>query len=129
MRRNQLVVIESPFRNSDYEKQLANTELARNVCRIAALRGLRPRASHIFYTQFLDDTDAGERQLGIDMGLADAREADKVWMVLRDGEMPSTGMKYAEADHQRNGRRIRYFRTADNGKTLTFVPSFDETPE
>lgn len=66
-----LVIIESPYageveRNIGYLKNCLKDSLA---------RGEAPFASHLFYTQFLDDSKPEERKLGIDAGLAWRRVA------------------------------------------------------
>ena len=66
-----LVYLESPFagdrvRNAAYLK----------ACVLDCLkRGESPYASHAFFTQFLDDDNPIERELGIEAGLAWARKA------------------------------------------------------
>jgi len=46
-----------------------NLAYAKSLCRYLALQGLAPYASHLFCTQFLDDTVPAERQVGIEIGL------------------------------------------------------------
>lgn len=71
------VIIESPFKTStirlaDGSEFLAeenqNIEYARACCRWAADRKMAPFASHLFYTQFLDDAIPEERDQGIKAG-------------------------------------------------------------
>ena len=60
------VILESPYAG-DVEK---NIEYARLCLKDSLLRGESPIASHLLYTQVLDDTKLDERNLGIDAGLA-----------------------------------------------------------
>ena len=86
---SRLVLLESP-----YAKQDAGTHehpafpgssyqfivYARRCTRDSVLRGEAPFPSHLIYTQsgILDDTSAGERQLGIDAGTAWLGKAEAV---------------------------------------------------
>ena len=69
-----LVIIESPYAG-DVE---ANIAYAHAAMRDSLNRGEAPIASHLLYTQpgILRDEDPGERQLGIDAGLAWRRAAE-----------------------------------------------------
>jgi hypothetical protein len=69
----QLVIIESPLAG-DVQ---ANQEYARDCCLDALKRGEAPFASHLLYTQMLDDTVPIERKLGIEAGLAWGNKAEK----------------------------------------------------
>jgi hypothetical protein len=62
------VIIESPYAGDIP----ANVEYARVCVRDSLARGEAPIASHLLYTQpgILDDTNAEDRKLGIDAGLA-----------------------------------------------------------
>jgi hypothetical protein len=80
------VIVESPFKTSriqmpDGEKitidEDTNVKYALACCRWASDRGLAPFASHLFYTQFLDDTDEAERECGIQSGFAWGKVAQK----------------------------------------------------
>ena len=60
------VVIESPFAG-DVDRNIAYAR----ACMLDCLRrGEAPFASHLLYTQCLDDLDPEERKLGIQAGLA-----------------------------------------------------------
>ena len=69
-----LVIIESPYAG-DIER---NLKYARACMADSLRRGEMPFASHLLYTQegILDDSDAPQRKLGIDAGLAWGRFAD-----------------------------------------------------
>jgi hypothetical protein len=90
-----LVIIESPFAG-DVE---ANIAYARKCVADAVHRGEAPLASHLLYTQLLDDNDPAQRALGIEAGLAWYRVADKcvVYMDRGVSEGMSTGIVRAIA--------------------------------
>lgn len=69
-----LVVIESPL-SGDF---ITNTVYARMAIYDSVTRGEAPLASHLLYTQVLDDTDPGHRRLGMEAGFAWNRHADKI---------------------------------------------------
>jgi hypothetical protein len=67
-----LVILESPFAGETD----ANLAYARRCALDCALRGEATQASHLYYTQFLDDGIPAHRELGIKLGLAWTRVAD-----------------------------------------------------
>lgn len=67
-----LVILESPYAG-DVE---ANVAYARRCAKDCAYRGEAVSASHLLYPQFLDDTIAAERAMGIELGLAWRKVAD-----------------------------------------------------
>jgi hypothetical protein len=68
-----LVVVESPFAGDI----AANTKYAEDACMDCILRNETPFASHLFFTQFLDDNDEGERECGIRAGFEIGRAFKK----------------------------------------------------
>ena len=64
------VLIESPYRGDSYENTGQNVLYARACLLDSLRRGEAPFASHLLYTQVLDDTDPEQRTLGINAGLA-----------------------------------------------------------
>lgn len=83
------VIIESPYAGNTVK----NTEYARLAAKDCVKRGESPFASHLFYTQFLDDNNQTERKLGIDAGFAWWKHADLIAFYIDLGW--STGMKEA----------------------------------
>jgi hypothetical protein len=81
-----LVILESPYAGEIEE----NLTYARRAALDCALRGEATQASHLYYTQFLDDTVPGQRELGIRLGLAWTRVAD--YSVFYTDRGWSTGM-------------------------------------
>lgn len=65
-----LVIIESPYAGPTPEAVAANVAYARACLLDSLLRGEAPIASHLLYTQVLDDTVPVQRALGIAAGLA-----------------------------------------------------------
>ena len=67
------IVIESPYAG-DIDK---NLNYARACCKDSLNRGEYPLASHLLYTQMLDDNIKEERELGIKAGLIWAFMAER----------------------------------------------------
>ena len=97
-----LVIIESPYAG-DVE---GNVTYARACMADSLRRGEAPLASHLLYTQMLDDLLPSERMLGIDSGLAWAVKADAT-VVYTDKGM-SRGMEYGIDHAKAHGREIEY---------------------
>ena len=74
-----LVLVESPFAGN----RETNAQYLRKAMRDCVLRGEAPFASHMLYTQFLDDDVPEERAAGIESGLAWGSHAEKT-VVYRD---------------------------------------------
>jgi hypothetical protein len=83
------VIIESPYAG-DVER---NLNYARLCLLDSVKRGESPIASHLLYTQVLDDTIPEERELGINAGLEWLNVADKHVFYIDYGY--SKGMLYA----------------------------------
>lgn len=66
------VILESPYAG-DVE---GNEAYARRCARDCAMKGESSQASHLYYTQFLDDNKPEERALGMRLGLAWREVAD-----------------------------------------------------
>ena len=98
------VIIESPYAG-DVER---NVRYARAAMKDCLRRGEAPYASHLLYTQegVLDDSISGERQLGIDAGLAWGETVDLV-VVYTDLGI-TKGMKYGIERHEKEGRTVVY---------------------
>lgn len=57
----------------------ANIERAKMACRMLVKLGYHPLAPHLYFTQFLEDRDAGEREEGIQLGMKWLAQADELW--------------------------------------------------
>jgi hypothetical protein len=81
------VLVESP-----YAGEVDDNEAYARACLLDCLRrGEAPFASHLLYTQVLDDAKPGERQLGIAAGLVWGACADLVAVYIDRGV--SSGMR------------------------------------
>lgn len=98
------VVIESPFAG-DVEK---NMEYARQAILDCLRRGESPYASHLFFTQVLDDLKPEERQLGIEAGFEWGKAAEKTVVYVDLGI--SAGMRLGIETAEKAGRQIEYRR-------------------
>ena len=83
-----------------------NQAKARRYCRFAVDRGFIPIAPHIYFTQFLNDDDPSERNLGIFMGIVFLTKCSEVWVF---GERISKGMKMELQKSRSKGIPIRFF--------------------
>lgn len=97
-----LVLVESPYAG-DVE---ANVAFAREALRDCLLRGEAPFASHLLYTQMLDDHVPAERELGIAAGLAVGARFDATVVYLDRGV--SGGMRHGIAAAEAVGRPVEY---------------------
>lgn len=79
------VYICSPLKG-DYETNIKN---AKEYCRTVYKQGYTPLAPHIYFTLFLDDTNAEDRKFGMEQGMKWLEMSDELWQF---GE-PSEGMK------------------------------------
>lgn len=99
-----LVVVESPYAG-DTMRHVAYALAAVRDC---IERGEAPFASHLFYTQMLDDRNGKEREMGIECGLAWAGEAHAT-VVYTDLGI-SEGMEQGIEHACQCGRVIEYRR-------------------
>ena len=97
-----LVIVESPFAG-DRERNHRYLKAAMRDC---VDRGEAPFASHMLYTQFLDDDVPDERTAGIESGLAWGRHAEKT--VVYDDLGISRGMQFGIDRANAEDRYIEY---------------------
>jgi len=125
---SKLIIVESPYagRGADqaecaYDIAL-NARYAQRALFDALAHGYAPFASHLLYTQVLDDTVATEREWGINAGLALAERADETWVYVDRGI--SQGMTYGIKHAQECGRVIQYrtFKSASPEHRSLSVP-------
>ena len=85
----------SPYRPTSKTEECRKDELAANIsraknaCRILATLGFLPLAPHLYFTQFLKDEDAQERNTGMKLGMRWLEDADELWVF---GSTISEGM-------------------------------------
>ena len=102
----------SPYRPRMEPPELAKRELADNIdraktaCRLVAELGAIPICSHLFCTQFLDDSIVSEREQGRRIGLEMLKDADELWCF---SEYISEGMVAEIQEASRLGLPVRMF--------------------
>ena len=82
-----------------------NLENARRYCRFAIRRGGIPYAPHLLFTQFLDDSVAHERELGLELGLSMLSICDELWAF----GVATAGMALEISEAERLKIPVRYF--------------------
>ena len=97
-----LVFICSPYR----EDPTLNTLRAQRYCRFAYSQGAVPIAPHLHNTQFLDDKNPKERELGIQLGIEILSRADEIWCF---GNKISSGMEIELKAAKHFSLPVRYF--------------------
>ena len=85
-----------------------NLERARIAARYAVLNGYDPEATTIYFTQFLNDSLAKERKVGMEIGRVRLINCNKLWAILDEGETPSSGMISDMKMAEENGIPIEY---------------------
>lgn len=75
------IFVSSPLAG-DYKN---NIKKAQEYCREVLLQGYMPLAPHVYYTNFLQEENEAERQLGMDMGLRWLAESDEIWVFNQNG--------------------------------------------
>lgn len=83
------VFVCSPLRGSIEE----NIKKAKEYCKFVAQKGKAPFAPHVFCSQFLDDNNESERNIGIEIGLSYLEKCDELWIFCPRGQ-ETEGMKY-----------------------------------
>jgi len=96
------VFICSPYRG-DIERNVA---AARCHARVAALCGYCPVVPHLFFPQFLDDSDPQERIRSITLGVEMMKDCDEVWLF---GNSISNGMAYELEQVRKLGIPVRLY--------------------
>jgi hypothetical protein len=107
----QRVVIESPLSPSNGHSFESNQDYARRCMLDSLNRGEAPYASHLLYTQMLDDFDEEERKLGMEAGFAWGEAANLVAVYLDRGM--SSGMRQGIERARARGAKITYRRIGD----------------
>lgn len=74
------VYVVSPLSANSPDLIQDNIERARRLCLLATYEDAAPFAPHAFYTEFLDDTNMDEREIGRMSGLAWLEVCDEVWV-------------------------------------------------
>lgn len=101
-----LVIIESPFSGDTDEEINRNLAYARAAMADALSRNEAPFASHLLYTQVLDDAEPAQRKLGMDAGFHWANYASAI-CVYEDLGI-SKGMMKGIGLARSRGRTVEY---------------------
>lgn len=100
-----IVVVESPFGSKDEWVREVNKAYCRAALRWCLLNGIVPLASHLLYTQMLDDQIPEERTLGIEAGLTVNKAGAKATLVFVDRGV-SGGMELGIKRSLEEGRPV-----------------------
>lgn len=111
------VIIESPFAGSTPNEAEQYAEYARRALRDSLQRGEAPFASHMLYTQVLDDKSPEQRLQGINAGLAWGQAADAT-VVYKDYGV-SSGMHLGIRAAERRKRLIEERYIGKNPEEVT----------
>lgn len=109
----EMVIIESPFSAPTQDKIIRNVYYAMLAVRDSLGRSEAPYASHLFYTQMLDDEVPDERMLGIAAGLDIGKFATRTAVYLDLGV--SRGMQYGVDAAMQAGRPVQGRYLFDSG--------------
>lgn len=101
-----LVILESPYAANNLYSVEEHVRYARAALRASCYLGEAPMASHLLYTQALDDDDPVERQMGIEAGLT-WRHASEATVVYQDYGI-SKGMEYGIKLAEELGKPVIY---------------------
>lgn len=102
------VLLESPYGSPSAAVRFENVRYARAAMRDCLARGEAPFASHLLYTQVLDDADREQRQQGIEAGLEIGRHAVATVAYVDRGI--SFGMRLGIARAEEQGRKVEFRR-------------------
>ena len=83
-----------------------NTVNARRFSRFVVDEGFLPVTPHLLFTQFLNDANPDDREIGMYMGLVLLTKCSELWVF---GERISAGMQREIKKAQKRGIQIRYF--------------------
>lgn len=111
-----IAIVESPYKYENRDMLLRNTRYAQLICRFLTTKmRYNTFASHLFYTQFLNDDDSTERTsgmcYGLDMTMLLCEHAEVIWVWGLDFG-PSEGMMQAHTfayDEYKHVPRIRFY--------------------
>ncbi len=80
------IYVASPLRSATPDGVEVNIARARRLCLLAMLNhDVAPFAPHAFYTEFLDDNNLEERELGIWAGQVFLDVCNEIWVYTKAG--------------------------------------------
>lgn len=82
----------SRYRAQDTRTMIQNVNDALTECRRIAAEGNIPVCPHLYYTQFLEESDPAQRAFGMQAGKEDLKQCDAMTVIIRD-EYISEGME------------------------------------
>ena len=85
-----------------------NQERAKRYCRFAVAQGYLPLAPHLYFPQFMDDSDTKERNLALFLDIVLLSKCAELWVF---GSAVSKGMSIEIERAKRKAQPIRYFTT------------------
>lgn len=100
------IILESPYKAKTFIGRWINKRYARKCMRHSLALGEAPFASHLLYTQVLNDQNAHERKWGIEAGFAWTTAAGKIAVYIDRGI--SDGMKLGIRRAKACGVTIEY---------------------
>jgi len=103
--RKKIYVVSAYRGNVDF-----NTLMAQKYCRYVTTQGFIPIASHLLFTQFLDDRIPEERETGCLYGLALLAMCNEVWVFNKHREL-SDGMRAEIKEARLLNKKVCYFDT------------------
>lgn len=115
-KREVLVVVETPFRPTTQMSAAMRDRFLEACMRDCIDRGEAPFASHMMYTQILDDEIPSERMLGMRLGFAWGAMAEKVVVYTNLGI--SDGMRRGIDIARENGKPVEFRELAQFGKPI-----------
>lgn len=86
------VYIISRYRAKTSRQQEFNLGVARYFARQVVKEDKLPIVPHIYFTQFMDDSDEDERKCGLSLGIHALKQCDEFLLVVIDGNI-SEGMQ------------------------------------
>lgn len=97
-----LVYICSPL-TGDVDRNTAN---AKRYCRFALDKGCIPLAPHLYFPQFMEDSNLDERKLALYMDIVLLSKCAELWVF---GDYISNGMAIEITKAKKKNQPIRYF--------------------
>lgn len=102
-----IIFVCSPLRG-DIEKNIQNTK---QFCKFVLDQGHIPYAPHLFFTQFLNEYEEKERNMGIEAGKEMIKHCDELWNFTGYDNCLSQGMELENKEAKRLNIPIKFIRT------------------
>lgn len=102
------IILESPYAGETQEEVLKNTLYAQRCLKDSLDRGEAPFASHLLYTQVLDDNNPDERKQGMEAGQVWGKFAEKTVVYCDHGISEGMQEGIDRADEEKRPIEKRY---------------------